>query len=269
MTYATKKVVYASKYGRNIKNMSSLKIYISVFFAALILSCQKDDTIYYNNITMGNFVEGQFISDQGITYDIVEQTCSGETDTLKRAIISCDVLSKAVENKYNVRLNGFDAIFTKDPVDSTAVKDSSIFVENPLSVGEIWYAGGYLNMYIYIPIKEGSTQTHLINLVRDNEKSTSETYRFTLKHNAFGEVITAEDTNFVLGGTYVSFPIANLIQTDKALIILNWTSHDEQEGMWSVETKKNTISVEWERGGFEHKFTPSVAPAYRQGYRWM
>lgn len=249
--------------------MSSIRIYLSILLTLLVISCQKDDTIHYSNVTMGNFVNGQFISDQGITYDIVEQTCSVDTDTLGRSMVSCDILTKTGDNRYNIRLNEFSSIFTKDPIESTAVTDSTIFVENPLSVSEIWYAGGYLNLYIYIPIKEGSTQTHLINLMKNDDRSVADNYVFSLKHNAYGEILTEEDTDFVLGGTYVSFPIANIIQGDHAKLTLEWTSHEENEGMWSVETKRNTISMDWERVGFEHKLTSVVAPAYRQGYRWM
>lgn len=218
---------------------------------------------------MGNFVDGKFISDQGITYDIVEQTCSGMADTLNRAMISCDVLSKTADDRYDIRLTGFDEIFTKSPVDSTAIEDADILVENPLSVGEIWYAGGYLNMFIYIPIKEGSIRTHLINLVRDDRNSTSQNYTFTLKHNAFGEIITADDTDFILGGTYVSFPIANIIKEDKTLLTLCWTSNEESEDKWSAKTKKNIITLEWERVGYEHKSAPVSSPSYRMGNRWM
>ena len=34
-------------------------------------SCQKDDTLAYNNMTMGNIVEGKIVSDQGNKFNIV------------------------------------------------------------------------------------------------------------------------------------------------------------------------------------------------------
>lgn len=246
---------------------SSIK-FILALIALTFISCQKDDTIYYNNVTMGNFLNGKFISDQGLTYDIIEQTCQGTADTLTRAMISCDILSKTEENRYDIRLNAFEGIFTKSTVDSTAVSDSSIFVENPLNIGEIWYSGGYLNLFIYIPMKAGSRQAHLINLVRKDDVASAEGYEFTLKHNAFGEVITADDTNFVLGSTYVSFPIANVLQVDKTNITIRWTSNVETDGKWSAETKRNSLTLEWERGGYEHK-QDSVAPSSKQSQRWI
>lgn len=38
-------------------------------------SCQKDDTLYYNNLTMGNIVDGRFVSDQGNIFNVVEVAC--------------------------------------------------------------------------------------------------------------------------------------------------------------------------------------------------
>jgi hypothetical protein len=39
----------------------------------------------------------------------------------------------------------------------------------------------------------------------------------------------------------------------KVQIVLNWTSNEEKEGVWSDEMKKNTITLEVERIGYEHK----------------
>ena len=131
--------------------MSYFKYILSVISALCICSCAMDNTLQYNNVTMGNFVDGKFISDQGLTFNIVDRTCSESIDTLKRAMISCDILSRAGNEGYDVRLTGVDAIFTKNPVDSTSVvNDTDIMVENPLNIGEMWYSAGYLNLLIYM-----------------------------------------------------------------------------------------------------------------------
>ena len=56
-----------------------MKLFKSIIFytiAGLILfnmvSCKKDETIRYGNVTMGNRVNGKFISDQGNTFNLVE-----------------------------------------------------------------------------------------------------------------------------------------------------------------------------------------------------
>ena len=236
--------------------MSFVKYILSVISALCLWSCAMDNTLQYSNVTMGNFVDGKFISDQGLTFDIVERTYSGSIDSLKRAMISCDILYRSGDGGYSVRLTGVEAIFTKNPVDSTSVmNDTEIMVENPLNIGEIWYSAGYLNMLVYIPIKENSEQAHLINLVRNDESADTGIYKFTFKHNAFGEVISDNDNDFVIASTYVSFPIVQLFKENeqKVQVIMNWTSNEEKDGNWSVETKKNTISLDIERSGFEHK----------------
>ena len=72
---------------------------IIAFVSAAILcagavSCKKDPTLQYNNLTMGNVTEGVFTSDQGNIFNVVDQSCYGRLDTMKRAIILCDVLNK-------------------------------------------------------------------------------------------------------------------------------------------------------------------------------
>ena len=235
--------------------MSYIKYIISVISALSLWSCAMDGTLQYSNVTMGNFAEGEFVSDQGLSFNIVERTCSGVIDTLERAIISCDILSRSEGGRYTVRLTGFNEVFTKDPVDSTSVTDQNIFIEDPIHLGEAWYAGGYLNMLVYVPVKENSKQAHMINLVRDDQETAEGIYRFTFKHNAHGELITAEDTDFIMAGRYVSFPLTPLFKEDEknVQIILNWTSNEEIDGNWSAETTKNTISLKVERSGYEHK----------------
>lgn len=239
--------------------MSIIKRIIYLTIAVCLCSCQSDmvisDTIYDNNITMGNMVDGVFVTDQGLTYNIVGQLCAGNLNTVKRAMISCDIVSRIDENRYDINLTDFEEIFTKVPVDSTAVSDDSIFLEDPLNFGEIWYSGGYLNMLISIPIKAGSKHEHTINLVRNDAVAEDAIYEFSFKHNADGEVITAADTDFAQANRYVSFPISHLFKEDeqKVKIVLNWTSNLEKDGVWTHETKKNQISLDVERVGYEHK----------------
>ncbi len=220
--------------------------------ALCLASCQKDNTLYYSNITMGNIVDGVFISDQGNTFNIKEQTCDGILDTLKRAFINCDVLTKTGEKTYDVRLKSFSSVFTKNPVDSTAVTDSATFVEDPLMIYEMWHSGGYINMYIFLPVKVGSKTSHLINLVRDDENATPGIYEFTLKHNAFGETAASGDGDYILGGTHVSFPAAGIFKEEEADIIIHWNSGNMGEDASNSISKKNSLVYKWRKGGYEH-----------------
>lgn len=241
-----------------MKIMTSIrKIFLSALASVIgFVSCQKDDTLYYSNLTMGNVVDGVFISDQGNRFDIREQTCEGRLDTMKRAIITCDVLAKTAESTYDIRLTELAGVFTKAPVDSSAVTDQEVFVEDPLMVYEMWYAGGYINMYVLIPFKIGSSQVHLINLVRNDKDAAPGTYEFTLKHNAFGEVASSGEGQYTLGGTYMSFPVVGLFEGDEADIIIHWNSGEDAGDDADAEGKRNSLVYKWKSGGFEQDMNP-------------
>lgn len=235
--------------------MSIIKYIISIISAACLCSCAADHTLHYSNVTMGNFVDGTFVSDQGQIYDIVHTTLPVDTDTLKRAIISCDIITRTEDDRYDVRLTDFEPVFTKEPVDSTAVTDNEIFADDALNIDEVWYSAGYLNLHIYIPVKEGSMQAHMINLVRNDENAADGIYEFSFRHNAYGEVITASDKDFTTSSRYVSFPLSQLFKDgeQKLQVIFRWTSYEELNGKLSAKTKKNITTLEIERGGYEHK----------------
>ena len=57
-------------------------IRIAAALAAFMImaSCAKDDTIRYNNITLGNFVGDKFVSDQGNEFTIVENMTGEKFD---------------------------------------------------------------------------------------------------------------------------------------------------------------------------------------------
>ena len=58
---------------------NGIKTLLAAFASlALIMSCEEDTTLRYGNVTMGNMVEGTFISDQGNIFNVVEQTCKGD-----------------------------------------------------------------------------------------------------------------------------------------------------------------------------------------------
>ena len=81
------------------------RIIILIIAAIAAVSCDKDNTLRYNNFAIGNVVNGRFVSDLGNTFNVVEQTCKGRLDTLERAIVLCDVLYQEEGGDYAIRLN--------------------------------------------------------------------------------------------------------------------------------------------------------------------
>ena len=60
-----------------MRNLRSFIISIALI-AFAVVSCEDDRTTYYNNRTMGNVVDGRFISDKGNVFNVVDQTCDGK-----------------------------------------------------------------------------------------------------------------------------------------------------------------------------------------------
>ena len=185
-------------------------IRIAAALAAFIImaSCAKDDTIRYNNITLGNFVGDKFVSDQGNEFTIVENMTGEKFDGIKRAIMQCDVLRKVqgTENGYEVRVHYVGEVLTKSPVETAvAAADPEKIVEDPIKIEDAWISGGYLNMYVMFevqayPQKEDSK--HMVNLVFTESEVGSGKYNLTLRHNSFGETLApAEDDSEDENGT--------------------------------------------------------------------
>lgn len=217
-------------------------------------SCEKDETIRYGNFTMGNVVDGKFVSDQGNTFNVVEQLCKGKIDTMKRVIMICDVLNEVegAENEYDIRLLQMANVLTKAPVDSTNAIEGDIAATDPIHINQLWISGGYINMEIWFETKVNSKTKHLINLIKNESKNDG--YSFTLRHNAFGDTMTKDNCEdvFDIARGYVSFPITEIIKEDSAKITFQWKSHIMTGGAWSIETTDNDYTVEYTKGAFQH-----------------
>ena len=245
------------------------RILASLFIAILALaSCKKDDAICYNNITMGNIDGSSIVSDQGNTFDIINSPADLNLETFKygRVILACDVLKKTAENRYDIRLIDIASVLAKDPVPAEIIEpEDEINVDDPIHIRDIWYGGGYINMLLEFAVKESGDTKHLINLIFNEvaepaEGSEDKNYIFTLRHNAFGDVANSEEADqYTVSGGYVSFPVANLIQEDKACITLNWNSYKMEDGRFSIfSSEAKTKTFDWKRIGYEHPQKRSI-----------
>ena len=244
-----------------------------ILFATLaafiaLTSCKEDNTLFYNNVTMGNIDGDYIVSDQGNTFEIAEDLANIKLDSFEygRVILSCDVLQKIEENRYSIRLTNIASVLTKQTVaaDSIVSEDDEVNVDNPLVIQDLWYGGGYINMLLQFAVKSQSETKHLINLVYNGvttDEEGLENYTFTLRHNAFGDVPTEDDVEeYKTSYGYVSFPVAELIKGDKAHIVLNWHSHKFEHGAYRMlDSEQRSKTFDWERIGFEHPQKNSVA----------
>lgn len=261
--------------------MKHLNLYRLAALAAALLcicSCKKDDTLRYGNVTMGNFVGDKFISDQGNEFTIVENLTGEKFDNITRAIMQCDVLKRVegTENGYEVRVHNLSKVLDKKPVEfATAAEDPEKIVEDPISIQQLWIAGGYLNMYVVFEIQSNAESTdrkHMVNLVFREEDKGKGSYTLILRHNAFGETLSAaedqdkEDDStevqsteliqWALAGSYVSFPISELITEQKATLKLYWKEHIFIENVMTSDTIDRSIDLSYSKDYFEH--SPAV-----------
>lgn len=227
--------------------------------ATALVSCKQDDTLQYNNFTMGNVIDGTFISDQGNIFNVVEKNCSGDLEQMDRALVLCDVLKKVegTENQYDVRLNLLNKVLDKAHVTKAAADaDEEMSVQDPIYIDAKWISGGYINFLLLFETQTGSTQKHLINLVLDEEASSAGKYVFNLRHNSFGESLNIDNNE--LGGGYVSFPIAELIKEDSAEITVNWKWYKGAGHGWSSDIQDYSFKIAYTKGGFEQAPTTST-----------
>lgn len=234
---------------------------MAAMLGAATVSCQKDDTIQYDNPTMGNIVDGTFTSDQGNIFNVVEQNCLGRLDTMKRAFVVCDVLKKTAggaDNEYDVRINQIANVLVKNAVPAEEA-DEETMVEDPVHIEYIWISGGYINMFVMFPIRTEGSGSHMINLVYEGEISETPakdgvgSYRFTLRHNSFGDKIDHESSyQYVLSGGYVSFPMSTFISEDKANIRIDWLWHKSAGAGLSSETEYKTLTGTFTQDGYQH-----------------
>ena len=238
-------------------NIKKSVTYVILALSALVMvSCQQDDTLYYNNMTMGNVVDGRFVSDQGNVFNVVSQDCGGDLSTEKRVMVMCDVLNETAGavDEYDVHLINYSKVLDKDAVALEDATGGDISVQDPIVIEQLWYSGGYLNMLIRFHIVSDSKTKHLINLV--HSKDAEGKYILNLRHNAYGETFAKQPAGTMIfnGGGYVSFPIVDFVKEEQTKIVLKWNSYVTSEGGYGYDftkEKEYSYTYDWKRSGYE------------------
>lgn len=214
---------------KTMKRMTKAIIAIAAGIAALAaVSCSKDNTIRYNNATMGNVVNGKFTSDQGNRFNVVDQTCAGKLDTMKRAFIICDVLTQTegASGEYDIRLNYLAPVLTKDAILSSGITEENKPANDPILLQSYWVSGGYINIYLAVPVVSDSKIKHTIDFVYDDTAQADGTYTFLLRHDCNGKVFNdSNESKITFAYAYASVPVASIIKEDNARITLKWLNY--------------------------------------------
>jgi len=162
---------------------------LSCLAAALLLlpGCVKQEFFITNEQTMGNVIDGRFLSDQGIWYDVVQEVKAGDAALLakeSRALVLCDVLentSTSAEYSYGVRLKEFIH------VDEIPVLSERPEEEAPVLIDLAWASGAYLNFRLVYMAPEPETKEHAFSVVVEQEPTDRQEIVLHLYHNAGGE----------------------------------------------------------------------------------
>lgn len=150
----------------------------------------------------------------------VEQNATGITTWTNGARLVVDYTRIRVHENasmlksYYVRINGVYPILTKSTIrksflNTTAREDS--IGHDPINLRDVWFANDYINVNFGI-YRNNPGIIHLINLVIDDSKSTSDMVYAELRHNAYFDLQSV--------GTFgnVSFKISDYVVPPKTSV---------------------------------------------------
>lgn len=212
------------------KNEMKKILQLAAFAAALLLtgSCLKDPGyIVLNEQTTGDLIEGRFLSDQGLWYDIAEQTCEGRLADCERAIIICDILRESTKNEpaYDIRLKKFVSVGLPEVVKTTEGEQ-----EDPVLVDLSWVSGRYLNLRVIYHTVAKSTANHSFKVALVKKPSGTEPLVVRVLHDADGEYLGADnikEEDLQQAVAFISIPIVEYYEDLK-----DYTIYYEVEYLW-------------------------------------
>ena len=215
---------------------------LSVVSLPLLLSSCSDDEKYVYvspahtvSVSMGVADGGNIITDKGNLLVPDKSSVGHDLTDGERVLIDCNVLEREDQNTYRVRINRYHQLLTKDIVRSSEAKDEELG-DDPIQVKDAWFGGGYLNVRLGIEYNPSSNTSHLVNVIYDDVKSTSDTIFLDLRHNAFADTIRTR-----IGAATASFNMEGIMagKDDRVYVRLKWEWY----------THRGTIAT-WEDGGY-------------------
>lgn len=228
------------------------RLLLAAVSAVIIASCFPTEEYLYSDAGMCTVLGYNRIrTDNGDIYHIAKNSTGADiSDTLKRVMVSCEVMSavEGKQNEYNVHLIQFAGAFSTAPLRASTMDDEAVGHDG-VNVDQAWISGGYFNMHVQVALYNPTTVDHTVNLVYDDVNSTSERLCFELRHNAYGECLENPSCNpgsFVVGGAYASFPLDGILQEGSHTTVhLEWDWYDGSEGSYSREksTRSGDITL--------------------------
>lgn len=215
-----------------------VKIIAVVLLAAV--SCKKDDSIIYGYQGFGTVSGADIILDDGITAIVRNIQCDGSYVECDRILIYCDLLKKEAPSTYAINLRDWKKVLKKPCLVASEVTDWEAVGDDPVNINHGWTGSEFLNLDMYFSFKYDSQTSHFINLVYDDVASDTDTLRFTLRHNGYGESFPdIPESEASLGRAYASFPVTEYSPDgqDEIAVKITWKWHKYEDGQLFPETE--------------------------------
>lgn len=233
------------------KSIISILLICAAAFS--VTSCLEDNDYMYSGLEMVNVLSAnKFKADNGNVYNVVENEVGEIPVSVRRMMISCDVLrnTNGLENEFDIRLREYAEAKTVEPVNSSEANEEELG-NDVININQGWMTKGYFNALLQNIVLEGSEQEHSFNLVFDEQRSHSDTLFFQLRHNAFGDSLESEENRnkkFSFQNGYLSFPIDKYIPAGVGSIVFHfdWEWYFINDDIMTLDRVKNSGNITYQ-----------------------
>jgi hypothetical protein len=219
-------------------NRKVMNLCFGLLSAFLFFSCTDDGKDIY--VTYGvirnatSDKDYEILTDKGNTLAVTKSYTSQSIENDKRVLVNFEVLSDKDKSKkvYEVQVNGFYNLLSKPLLnesfilqDEAARRDS--IGNDPFIQTTAWFGGDYVNIDFEFFHSQNAGKKHMINLIYDDLQADADTVYLTLRHNAYGEVVSTGGAYLYKGWGRCSFKISDLLPegvTSKPVKLM-WTQY--------------------------------------------
>ena len=239
-----------------MKRILKIQLLFGLLAMAALSSCNKDDGYPMLNYISFGVAEGDSpdynsLLDNGsrlyISYNSVPGVSieDGQRLMLNYTILGDAGINPSGKMDYYIRLNGLRGILCKDMLTQTEIEDDDTgeleesLGSDPINLEDLWFAGGFLNIYFNI-LTGSSQEPHTLNLVWNDLVVSGDTAFLQLRHNAHG------DGRIRSSYGYASFPCGNLfpVGVTERSFKLTWTDYQDNPRHIKGTIKRSANSSE-------------------------
>lgn len=199
-----------------------MKRFSCLLLVVLLAACAREEYLVRGQQAAGDVSGADIVTDEGIRFRVLEQTCEGKLDTMSRVFITCDILRKNAGNSYDIRLTRLRQPLVKDARRVSSLEEGEVLSVDPVGIDNAWLGGGYLNMHFSVAMDPEHPTVHKINLLWD-DTAPADTIRLTLCHDDQLPPAAA-DAVLTKGQGSACFPLSSFTPPggEKLPVTLSW-----------------------------------------------